>query len=366
MKLFFNSPFFCFVLILFSSLHLRAQNVPLTEVDELPNFPGGIPALKKYLDTGLGFPQVTDLAVEKLVIVKFVVGSNGKVRSPKAIWSNNDTANVEAVKLIAKMPNWYPALNDDLPVACYISVPIIYYLPAPSESTLNDHALVPNNIRDQLYFNYDFPGTRTPASFPGGRGKMKQFLAENLDYPPIAEANGVFGTVIIGFTVKKDGLLDNIKALKGIGAGCDEEAIRLIKAMPTWVPATEDGQAIPSEQKIVVNFKVDEEATSHVYENVDEMPAFPSGQQGLKLFFANNLRYPEDAKATSIEGTVIVHSVVEKNGRLSSLMVSQSVSESLDREAIRLMKLMPYWNPGKLNGNPERVVIYLPIRFKLK
>ncbi|WP_373553263.1 hypothetical protein [Haliscomenobacter sp.] len=75
-----------------------AQTDPLTVVDEMPGFPGGIPALRKYLDTNLDFPLVADLAEERLVIVEFVINAEGKPLDPKIIWGQNDTANIAVKK----------------------------------------------------------------------------------------------------------------------------------------------------------------------------------------------------------------------------------------------------------------------------
>ncbi|MGB1041105.1 MAG: TonB family protein [Flavobacteriales bacterium] len=72
--------------------------------------------------------------------------------------------------------------------------------------------------------------------FPGGKEKMFEFLAKNITYPEIAKENEVTGNVYIQFTVEKDGSLTDIKVVRGIGSGCDEEAVRAVKKMPNWIP----------------------------------------------------------------------------------------------------------------------------------
>ena len=83
-----------------------------------------------------------------------------------------------------------------------------------------------------------------PPHFPGGENARIQFLIENIKYPQIARESGIQGTVYINFIVEADGSLTDIRVLRGIGGGCDEEALRVAKMMPTWVPGTQRGKAV--------------------------------------------------------------------------------------------------------------------------
>ena len=81
-------------------------------------------------------------------------------------------------------------------------------------------------------------------SFPGGDSERLKFLSKNIRYPQQASENGVHGTVFVSFVVKKDGSLDDVKILQGIGNGCDEEAIRVVKKMPRWNPGYQNGKKV--------------------------------------------------------------------------------------------------------------------------
>lgn len=343
-----------------------AQTDPLTVVDELPGFPGGIPALKRYLDTNLDFPLVADLAEERLVIVEFVVNADGKPLDPKIIWGQNDTANTAAKKLISAMPKWFPGLNDDLPVSTWVRLPITYYRPVIKGRIESDHAQISSEIRQSLYFDIDFPGAVTKATFPGGALGLKTYLAKNLQYPQIAKENGVVGSVLVRFTVSKNGAPENFLVERGIGAGCDEEAIRLLKMMPPWKPATLDGEPIAAKQMIYVPFELEVNEFADVYKVVDEMPSFPDGQAALLRYLAENIDYPTDAKEKEIQGMVAIGFIVEKDGSLSHLKVAKGITKSCDDEALRVISLMPPWVPGKLKGQAVRVFFNLPIRFRLE
>ncbi len=82
------------------------------------------------------------------------------------------------------------------------------------------------------------------AKFGGDKDALQRFLNENLQYPKEAREKGVQGMVYVTFVVEKDGTVSDVKAMKGIGAGCDEEAVRVIKAMPKWTPAKHNGKIV--------------------------------------------------------------------------------------------------------------------------
>ena len=92
------------------------------------------------------------------------------------------------------------------------------------------------------------------AQFPGGQNEMLKYLQENLQYPEAAKANNVHGRVIVKFIVERDGSLSDIKVMKGIGSGCDEEAIRLIQSMPKWKPGKNKGKEVRVSMMVPVNF----------------------------------------------------------------------------------------------------------------
>ncbi|MBA7488812.1 MAG: energy transducer TonB [Prevotella sp.] len=104
---------------------------------------------------------------------------------------------------------------------------------------------------------------------------------------------------------------------------------------------------------------------SKVYQVVEQMPQFPGGQAAMMKFIADSLRYPSVAFENGIEGRVIVKFVVDCKGKIVNPLVVRSVDPLLDREAIRLVKSMPKWIPGKQNGKPVNVVCFVPVRFKL-
>ena len=103
-----------------------------------------------------------------------------------------------------------------------------------------------------------------------------------------------------------------------------------------------------------------------VYEVVEEMPSFPGGQGAMFEFIANNIQYPIVAEENGVQGRVLVSFVIKKDGSLSNVRVVKSVDPALDKEAVRLIKSMPKWSPGKEKGQFVNVKFTVPVTFRLQ
>jgi len=93
-------------------------------------------------------------------------------------------------------------------------------------------------------------------AYPGGDQKLMEFIAKGIKYPQIARETGIQGRVFVGFVVEPDGSVSNVKVLRGIGGGCDEEAMRVVKSMPKWKPGKQRGKAVRVSYMLPVNFKL--------------------------------------------------------------------------------------------------------------
>jgi len=93
--------------------------------------------------------------------------------------------------------------------------------------------------------------------FPGGTAALYDFIQRNITYPKEAIKAGISGTVYVRFTVMEDGSLHNLTVTKGIGGGCDEEALRILKKSPNWVPVRYQGKAISTNMTVPFHFQLD-------------------------------------------------------------------------------------------------------------
>jgi len=121
--------------------------------------------------------------------------------------------------------------------------------------------------------------------------------------------------------------------------------------MEEYVPVVEEEEEVVEEQIFLV---------------VEEMPSFPGGEKEMYRYIGKNIEYPRMAKESGISGRVFVTFVVEKDGRVTDVKVLRGIGGGCDEEAVRVIKSMPRWKPGKQRGKPVRVQYRMPIKFTLQ
>ncbi|MFN8431820.1 MAG: energy transducer TonB [Spirosomataceae bacterium] len=113
-----------------------------------------------------------------------------------------------------------------------------------------------------------FTAVEVQPEFPGGPAAMYKYLGMSIVYPKEAQKANISGRVFVRFIVRKDGTIDNVEVLKGIGFGCDAEAARVIKAMPKWTPGYQNGKAVNVYYNMPIVYKLDNgRKTSKLFSN---------------------------------------------------------------------------------------------------
>ncbi len=130
----------------------------------------------------------------------------------------------------------------------------------------------------------------------------------------------------------------------------DAEATQLTE-IPKYVPP-----AMVEEEEV---------AEAEIFTVVETSPSFPGGDEARIRYLTENIKYPQMARESSIQGTVYVTFVVERTGNVSDVRVLRGIGGGCDEEAIRVIKGMPKWSPGKQRGKPVRVQFTMPIKFTL-
>ncbi len=225
--------------------------------------------------------------------------------------------------------------------------------------------------------------------FTGGTAAMHKFITSTLNYPKEAIEKNIEGLVVYTFIVEKDGTLSNFNLIHHADPLLDAEALRILKAMPPWRPAKYKGEAVRAEAYLPMYFKINKNARSaannntcapgsataktdlnilaneEIFSIVDEMPQYPGGEKKLTEFLSEKIIYPSHALQNGMEGRILCSFIVAKDGTISNIEVLQSPDPELSREAIRILSLMPKWNPGINNGEKVNVKCVLPIDFKI-
>ena len=124
------------------------------------------------------------------------------------------------------------------------------------QNEIIDDYIAPEVVEEEVVETEIFQIVEEMPQFPGGDAKLLEYVATHIKYPQIARETGIQGRVFVGFVVEPDGSVSNVKILRGIGGGCDEEAMRVIKSLPKWKPGKQRGKAVRVSYQIPVLFKL--------------------------------------------------------------------------------------------------------------
>lgn len=123
---------------------------------------------------------------------------------------------------------------------------LLFFLPQPVSAQEEDDSV--------------FTAVEEHPQFPGGEKARKRYLQENITYPKSARKEGAQGTVYITFIIEKDGSITNVEILRGIHDDIDQEAIRVVKAMPKWIPGTQRGEPVRVQFNMPIRFLLDDDS----------------------------------------------------------------------------------------------------------
>jgi len=204
----------------------------------MPEYPGGMESLIAFLGSNISYPEVAkQQGIEGKVFVDFIIDKEGYVRDVSAKNKIGYGCEEEAVRVVSLMPDWKPGYENGKAVNVSYTIPISFKLDG-------------NKEKDSV-----FTVVKEMPQFPGGINAMMQYLGANINYPEQAKKDSIQGRVFVSFIVEKDGTIEEVNILRGIGGGCDEESVRVIKSMPAWTPGRdENGEAVRVAYNIPIKF----------------------------------------------------------------------------------------------------------------
>ena len=148
-----------------------------------------------------------------------------------------------------------------------------------------------------------------------------------------------------------------------------EEVLNIIEndsqVEESTVQASDDTQAAVEVKYTPVEVEEEEVDEQQIFQVVEENPEFPGGMKECMKFLSNNIKYPQISQENGVQGRVIVQFVVNADGTIVDPVVVRGVDPYLDKEALRVIKLMPKWKPGKQRGKAVRVRYTQPVLFRL-
>lgn len=240
------------VLLLFLCLNeTKAQDEKIynfVSMQHPPTYPGGIAALYKFLGQNIQYPkEAAAKNIQGNVLVSFMVNKDGSVSDIKVDRKIGGGTDEEAVRVLKMMKKWTPGTENGKAVKVAYKMPVKFTL---DKGTNGKPAL--GNNQDKVARNE--PKTKNLPSYPDGIQALYKFLGQNIKYPKEAVAKNIQGNVFVSFMVEADGSIKDIKVMKGIGGGADEEAVRVVKLMKKWNPAEKDGEPVRSAYSLPIKF----------------------------------------------------------------------------------------------------------------
>lgn len=181
-------------------------------------------------------------------------------------------------------------------------------------------------------------------------------------------------------SIKKSGITSALAIILAafLGMQCGslkaQEIKKVVKQKTTTTTTTIKDKNIPppppppppAHQKQGKTTKIKDDNGKEAYTWVKVMPQYPGGDDARTKYMMNAIQYPGNAKETGVEGIVNIAFIIEKNGKISNAKVVKGIGSGCDEEALRVVKEMPKWHPGKHKGKPVRVQMVIPIKFTLK
>ncbi|MDE6514213.1 MAG: TonB family protein [Muribaculaceae bacterium] len=245
------------------AVQVRTRQVAVNPADtaeltkQAPTFPGGERALYSKMARSIRYPaEAAQNNIQGQVIVQFRVLPDGSMDSVRVARGADPLLDAEAVRVVKTLGKFNPGTQNGEPVAMWYTMPISFKLQGDSSESTGDSNAQVTRLGGNIQ---SVKGDRiTGATFPGGEAAMMKFLADNIKYPAEAVKAKAEGTVHLGVYIDEKGHITEVKVNdnKSGNAALAQEAIRVVKTMPAFTPASADGQPVKFYLNLPVVFKL--------------------------------------------------------------------------------------------------------------
>lgn len=241
------------------------SDLVFTVVEVMPEFPGGQGALLQFLAKSIKYPVIAQQnGIQGRVTCSFVVGKDGVIRNIEVIRGVDPSLDLEATRVISMMPKWKPGMQKGKEVSVKYTVPVTFRLqgkednkPTPLPAGEGDNEITVVGYGEQKSADTSgqvFAIVEKMPQFPGGEKAINEFISKTLQYPVIAQENGIQGKVVCSFIINQDGSVTDAEVVSGVDPSLDREALRIVSAMPKWTPGTQRGKAVRVKYTMPVTF----------------------------------------------------------------------------------------------------------------
>jgi TonB family protein len=361
-------------------------------VEKMPEFPGGHAALMNYIAENLKYPvEIQDTGWQGRIVVQFVVQKTGKISNVRPFHDAFPPLDKEAVRVVESMPDWISGEHNGEKVNVEYILPVNINVQPLNRGVISE--ILEGDIKPQ---------------FPGGDEALLQYLLEHFQYTNKSDKQGLpEGRIILQFHVLPSGKISDVKVISGLSPKLDEEAMRVVEAMPDWIAAERSGENIDVQYRLSINFQLvwlnepvedsasdffpaKEQSGDFIFPVTLKSAEFLGGDIAMMEFLSANIRYPADALRIGMQGQIVTNFVIGIDGKIEDVQIVESIfvpslngiatagqrnirrmeaetqaHHSLEREAIRVIRRMPNWLPGEQSGKKVKVRFTLPIVFRL-
>jgi TonB family protein len=247
----------------------------------------------------------------------------------------------------------------------------------PITNNLHSSGVVLSTQETNKKLTVSFPGSadidtvknnpEMDTHYPGGKTAWNLFFRKNFKYPEEALTTGINRIVSVKFIISKKGSIKKAEMITGIDKTYDKAILKVVNMMPDWTPFLKDGVPVevPFELNILLNLDGPFKDDVILDKQIEKQPEYPGGDDAMMKFLRDIIQYPTTAQQSGTQGTVYIRFVVRYTGKVTDRKVVNRIGNGLDEEALRVVKEMPDWIPGRDNGKAVSVYHTIPIKFKL-
>lgn len=331
-----------------------------TLIYELPavpaKFPGGDSALFSFLARNIVYPQVcADSGVQGKVYVKCTVEKDGLVSSAKTIKGVHPALNEEAERVVKVLPAFSPAYQQQVPVRSVVMVPVLFkvkVVPQPVVAQPDKYLRVLSKVDEE-------------PLFPGGEHTLSRYIDWVFNYPFLCQQLNIQGFCQIKFTIDTTGSVTNVSVLKGVHYDLDNEAIRVLKLLPDFIPAKSAGKPVTCEMVLDMNFTLACTADDLPFSSEDEYRMkYPGGFRAMLNAIYDNIYFTGDVSGFGVNGRSVVSFEVDTNGKVKNIKMVKSTFPELEKSVTNAIENLAEFKPGTIYGKKVDGKITLPIGYR--
>lgn len=330
--------------------------IAFTPFWQAPQYKKGQEALDKFLHDNLKYPQTAyDYGLEADITVKVDVAENGKVLRIQTFDSNVSIFFKEALRLVTALEGWKPGQIDDVPKAFFTTINVKFNLADHQKNT------PPGTKRFDLIKDFIDSGTRFYIN------EERKLVSSSEPYVYQGEAKSLADGNLLITHYDQDGAETKTGVFACYARLLEVKLPKDSVNLPAQTNSMASGEPIwqfeqDADRMLLQGIGPDQNAG----QSTAIPPAFVGGDPAIFRYLQERLNYPEEAKENEIQGVVVVEFVINKTGDVTNVMLVQDLGGGCGKEALRVIKLMPRWIPGQVDGRPVKVRYTLPIRFVLE